>query len=99
MLHWIHVDETGLGRPRFAGSPPVNKMSIPMMVICVLNEICEDKDMASQYEGELRWAVNEILNHVQVRRLSVTDKGRSSFSRESRVARRGSRVENFPFGH
>ncbi|XP_028399316.1 N-acylglucosamine 2-epimerase-like [Dendronephthya gigantea] len=65
VLHWIHVDDTSLGRPKLTGSPPVNKMSIPMMVICVLNEVCDDKEMASQYEGELQWAVNEILKHVQ----------------------------------
>lgn len=61
------MDDTDLGRPKLSGSPPVNAMNIPMMVICVLNDVCQDdKDLTSQYEEEMEWAVNEILKHVQV---------------------------------
>ena len=61
------MDDTGLGRPQLSGSPPVNAMNIPMMVICVLNDVCQDdEDLASQYEEEMEWAVNEMLNHLQV---------------------------------
>jgi hypothetical protein len=67
VLRWIHVDDSALGRPKLSGSVPVNAMSIPMMVICVLNEICQDdKELTLQYEKEMKWAVNEVLKHVQV---------------------------------
>ena len=70
VLHWIHVDDAALGRPQLSGSPPVNAMNIPMMVICVLNEVCEgDEGLTSQYEEEVKWAVDEILKHVQVSKL------------------------------
>ena len=42
-----------------------------MMVICVLNEVCQDdKELTVQYDDELKWAVNEVLKHVQVCRYS-----------------------------
>ncbi len=61
------MDDSALGRPKLSGSAPVNAMSVPMMVICVLNEICQDdKELTLQYEEEVKWAVNEVLKHVQV---------------------------------
>ena len=61
------MDDSGLGRPKLSGSTPINAMSIPMMVICVLNEVCEDdEELTLQYEEEMNWAVNEVLKHLQV---------------------------------
>ena len=59
------MDDSVFGRPKLAGSSPVNAMSIPMMVICVLNELCQDdRELTLQYEEEMKWAVNEVLKHV-----------------------------------
>lgn len=46
----------------------VNAMAIPMMTLCVIDEVCEgDEAMKERYAAAEEWAVQQILQHVQVR--------------------------------
>ncbi|XP_062522306.1 N-acylglucosamine 2-epimerase-like isoform X2 [Corticium candelabrum] len=66
MLHWARVDDSQLGRPYLAGSPPINSMVIPMLVFNVVHEVCgTDEKLAAKYREHTDWAAEQTLAHVQ----------------------------------
>ncbi|KAL2103750.1 hypothetical protein ACEWY4_000618 [Coilia grayii] len=66
LVHWVRVDPSGLGRPQMPGDPPVNSMAVPMMLLCLLNQLSEGRPVLAQKYGELGdWCVKQILQHIQ----------------------------------
>lgn len=46
---------------------PVNAMAVPMMLLCVIDEVCgHDKAVRERYADDEEWAVQQTLHHVQV---------------------------------
>ena len=69
LLHWVREDPSGLGRPQLAGDAPTNSMAVPMMLLCLVQQLSQGPGphVAEKY-GELgSWCVQQILQHVQVR--------------------------------
>ncbi|XP_076132713.1 N-acylglucosamine 2-epimerase [Alosa pseudoharengus] len=66
LVHWVRVDPSGLGRPQMPGDPPVNSMAVPMMLLCLVNQLSEGRPATAQKYREVGdWSVQQILQHVQ----------------------------------
>ncbi|KAG8554369.1 hypothetical protein GDO81_003774 [Engystomops pustulosus] len=66
IVHWVRVDASGLGRPELPGAEPVNAMAVPMMLLNLVDQLCEDDEEAARKYGELgAWSVEKILQHLQ----------------------------------
>lgn len=67
LVHWARVDTTALGRPQLAGQTAVNSLAVPMMLLHVIDEVCaDDEARRSAHSQDEDWAVEKILQHVQV---------------------------------
>uniref|UniRef100_A0A1A8J1W5 N-acylglucosamine 2-epimerase n=3 Tax=Nothobranchius kuhntae TaxID=321403 RepID=A0A1A8J1W5_NOTKU len=66
LIHWVRVDWSGLGRPQLPGDVPTNSMAVPMMLLCLVQQLSEDRQGVEQKYAELgSWCVQQILQHVQ----------------------------------
>ena len=66
LIHWIRVDDSGLGVPRLAGAPPTRELGRPMMLLNVVSEFCgRDGALREKYRQQLEWSVDTILQHVR----------------------------------
>ncbi|XP_017260260.1 N-acylglucosamine 2-epimerase [Kryptolebias marmoratus] len=66
LICWVRVDPSGLGRPQLPGDVPTNSMAVPMMLLCLVQQVCEGRPDARQKYAELgSWCVRQILQHVQ----------------------------------
>ena len=66
LIHWIRVDDSGLGVSKLAGAIPSQELGFPMILLNVLNEFCgEDKTLRQKYAEDLEWCVQAILKHVR----------------------------------
>lgn len=55
-----------------AGSPPINALAVPMIILNVIQEVCgRDDKMTAKYGEHAEWAVEQVLAHAQVRIRSV----------------------------
>ena len=67
LIYWARVDDTALGQPKLPGQTPMNSLAVPMMVLYVIDEVCgEDEVKRHVYSQDEDWAVQKILQHVQV---------------------------------
>lgn len=67
LVHWVRVDSSGLGRPQLPGDCPVNSMAVPMMLLCLVDQLTEGRaELAEKYSELGDWCVSQILQHVQV---------------------------------
>lgn len=67
LVHWVRNDSSGLGRPQLPGDQPVNSMAVPMMLLCLVDQLIEDKEeLRVKYRELGDWCVEQILQHVQV---------------------------------
>ncbi|KAG9477922.1 hypothetical protein GDO78_013096 [Eleutherodactylus coqui] len=67
IVHWVRVDSSGLGRPELPGAEPVNSMAVPMMLLNLVDQLCEDDEEAAMKYSELgSWSVEKILQHLQL---------------------------------
>ncbi|CAN2390023.1 N-acylglucosamine 2-epimerase activity, partial [Pristimantis euphronides] len=67
IVHWVQVDSSDLGRPDLPGAEPVNSMAVPMMLLNLVDQLCEDDEEAAKKYSELgSWSVEKILQHLQV---------------------------------
>lgn len=67
LVHWVRVDSSGLGRPQLPGDRPVNSMAVPMMLLCLVDQLTEGRaELAEKYRELGDWCVSQILQHVQV---------------------------------
>ncbi|XP_073493869.1 N-acylglucosamine 2-epimerase isoform X2 [Phyllobates terribilis] len=66
IVHWVRVDPSNLGRPELPGAEPVNSMAVPMMLLNLVDQLCEDDEEAAIKYAELgAWSVEKILQHLQ----------------------------------
>ncbi|XP_051508824.1 N-acylglucosamine 2-epimerase-like [Myxocyprinus asiaticus] len=66
LVHWVHIDSSGLVRTRLPGDPPVNSMAVPMMLLCLLDQLTEGRtECAEKYKELSDWCVKQILLHIQ----------------------------------
>lgn len=67
LVHWVRVDSSGLGRPQLAGDQPVNSMAVPMMLLCLVDQLTEGRaELEEKYRELGDWCVSQILHHIQV---------------------------------
>lgn len=67
LVHWVRVDPSGLGRPQLSGDRPVNGMAVPMMLLCLVEQLSEGRAGEAEKYSELgSWCVQQILQHIQV---------------------------------
>ena len=69
IIHWVRVDPSELGRTQLPGEEPVNSMAVPMMLLCLVQQLTEerDHDLVEKYRETGNWCVKQILQHIQVR--------------------------------
>ncbi|XP_035391972.1 N-acylglucosamine 2-epimerase [Electrophorus electricus] len=66
VVHWVRIDSSGLGRPPQCGDAPVNSMAVPMMLLCLVDQLTEGRaGLAGKYRELGDWCVTQILQHVQ----------------------------------
>lgn len=66
IVHWVRVDPSGLGRPEMPGAVPLNAMAVPMMLLCLVDQLEEGRgELAEKYRELGQWCVQQILQHVQ----------------------------------
>lgn len=71
LIFWVREDPSGLGRPQLPGDTPTNSMAVPMMLLCLVQQLSEGRGpevAAEQYRDLGSWCVEQILQHVQVRK-------------------------------
>jgi len=80
VTRWVREDPAGLGRPQLSGAEEVNSMAVPMMLLCLIDQLGEgDPEMCQKYQELGAWSVQRILQHLQVRQLqNGTGRGHSS---------------------
>lgn len=68
LIYWVQVDSSGLGRPQLLGDVPADSMAVPMMLLCLVQQLTEGrgKEVVQKYRELGRWCVQQILQHVQV---------------------------------
>ncbi|KAE8583630.1 hypothetical protein XENTR_v10020604 [Xenopus tropicalis] len=66
IVHWVREDPSGLGKAELPGAAPLNAMAVPMMLLNLVDQLCEgDEDMAKKYEEVGKWSVEKIMQHLQ----------------------------------
>lgn len=67
ILHWVLVDDSGLGRKKLAGNMPADTLAVPMMLLCLIEQLTTmDPDLASSYADTEQWCLSQVTKHVQV---------------------------------
>lgn len=68
LIYWVRVDSSGLGRPQLPGDVPASSMAVPMMLLCLVQQLTEGRgdEVVQKYRELGRWCVQQILQHVQV---------------------------------
>lgn len=68
LIHWVRVDSSALGRPQLPGDVPTNSMAVPMMLLCLVQQLTEGRgqEVVQKYKEVGSWCVQQILQHVQV---------------------------------
>lgn len=70
LIFWVREDPSALGRPQFSGDTPTNSMAVPMMLLCLVQQLSEGRGQEAAtevYRNLGSWCVEQILQHVQVR--------------------------------
>ncbi|XP_071383547.1 N-acylglucosamine 2-epimerase [Centroberyx affinis] len=67
LVVWVRVDPSGLGRPPMPGDPPADAMAVPMMLLCLAQQLSEGRGREAErkYEELGAWCVQRILQHLQ----------------------------------
>ncbi|XP_054629630.1 N-acylglucosamine 2-epimerase isoform X3 [Dunckerocampus dactyliophorus] len=67
VIFWVQVDPTGLGRPKLPGDIPTNSMAVPMMLLCLVQQLTEgrEQEVVLKYKKLGSWCVQQILKHIQ----------------------------------
>lgn len=67
IVHWVREDPSGLGRPQLPGAVASESMAVPMMLLCLVEQLGEeDEELAGRYAQLGHWCARRILQHVQV---------------------------------
>lgn len=71
IVGWIQAHGEGLGRPKLPGDKPVSSLAIPMMTLCIIDQM-KTMDSSLCYDDLTQWALQDALKHVQVRRNTLS---------------------------
>lgn len=69
IIYWVKEDwtEVRLGLPPLPGAAAVNTLAIPMMLLCVLDQMeTMDSTMTQKYADIATWSLKQVLAHKQV---------------------------------
>lgn len=68
LIYWVQEDSSGLGRPQLPGDIPTNSMAVPMMLLCLVQQLTEGRgqEVVQKYRELGSWCVQQILQHIQV---------------------------------
>lgn len=68
LIYWVQKDSSGLGRPQLPGDIPINSMAVPMMLLCLVQQLVEGRgqEVVQKYRELGNWCVQQILQHIQV---------------------------------
>lgn len=68
LIFWVREDSSGLGRPKLPGDVPTNSMAVPMMLLCLVQQLTEGRgpEVCQKYAELGGWCVQQILQHIQV---------------------------------
>ena len=75
LIYWVKEDSSGLGRPQLPGDVPSNSMAVPMMLLCLVQQLTDGRgqEVVHKYGELASWCVQLILQHIQVRTQILTD--------------------------
>ncbi|XP_038238315.1 N-acylglucosamine 2-epimerase isoform X1 [Dermochelys coriacea] len=67
VVRWVREDPTELGRPLLAGATPHEPLAVPMMLLCLAEQLGDgDGDGAGGPLAELEgWCAQRLLHHLQ----------------------------------
>lgn len=68
IIYWVREDPTDLrlGLSPLPGVTQVNSMAVPMMLLCVLDQMeTMDSSMSKKYADVADWSLKQVLNHKQ----------------------------------
>lgn len=67
LIFWVREDSSGLGRPQLPGDVPTNSMAVPMMLLCLVQQLTEGRaeETRQKYRELSCWCVKQILQHIQ----------------------------------
>lgn len=67
IVHWVYEDDTDLGKPKLVGKQHTSTMAVPMMLLCLIEQLeTVDDSLAKDYEHLTKTCIKEILTHIQV---------------------------------
>ena len=77
ILYWVRHDDSGLGREKLAGNTPVSTLAVPMMLLCLIDQLTTmDPALAANYDETEEWCLKEVAKHVQVSYSAQTSRPR-----------------------
>lgn len=67
VIHWVREDPSELGRTQLPGEEAIDSMAVPMMLLCLVQQLTEerDHDLVEKYSETGNWCVKQILQHIQ----------------------------------
>lgn len=65
LINWVRFDSSSLGRPKLPGDRPVNSMAVPMMLLCLVDQLTEGRTEVEKLTELSAWCVEQILQHIQ----------------------------------
>ncbi|KAF1390940.1 hypothetical protein PFLUV_G00063320 [Perca fluviatilis] len=67
LIYWVKEDSSGLGRPQLPGDVPSNSMAVPMMLLCLVQQLTDGRgqEVVHKYGELASWCVQLILQHIQ----------------------------------
>ncbi|CAH1782525.1 unnamed protein product [Owenia fusiformis] len=67
IIYWVQTDDNELGRPKYHSSIVMNTLAIPMMLLCLFNQMesVAENQLKSQHSELLDWCIEQISKHVQ----------------------------------
>lgn len=71
IVGWIQAHGEGLGRPKLPGDKPVSSLAIPMITLCIIDQM-KTMDSSLCYDDLTQWALQDALKHVQVTRNTLS---------------------------
>lgn len=68
IVYWVRKDSTDirLGLPALSGNKPVNTLAVPMMLLCLINQMeLMDAALEEKYSDDAEWSLNQARAHIQ----------------------------------
>ena len=73
IIYCAQQDDSELTGPKLPGLEPTKRLAIPMMLLCVIDQMeSMDPSLSPTCAATADWCVEQILHHVQVKRTQCT---------------------------